>query len=212
MGEGFMGRGDHRGQDIENRIDEDWVEPFQRALELHGRAGDKHKWYIIWARKLAVWLKGRSLRQVTRKDVEDFLATLSTSPGIAPWQVDQAADSLRILIGSVFGQEWALSVRAPAPPPPPDIPVPVGNDPMDRLKYAIRCRNDSARTEKSYAFWVSRFLSFCRECDVEPGTDAVRAFLERLVITDHMSVSTQSQELNALTFTLKMSLPSPSAT
>ena len=80
---------------------------------------------------------------------------------------------------------------------------------MDRLKYAIRCRNYSARTKKSYAFWVSRFLSFCRECDVEPGTDAVRAFLERLVITGHMSASTQSQALNALTFHFKNVLAEP---
>ena len=204
-----MERSDRKGHDPGNMVDEDWVEPFRRALALHGRPGDKHKWYIIWARKLAGRVKGRSLRQVTRKDVEEFLATLSTSPAVAPWQVDQAADSLSILIGSVFGQEWSSSVRVPAPPPPADIPVPVGNDPMDRLRYTIRCRNYSARTEKSYPFWVSRFLSFCRECGVEPGTNVVRAFLERLVILGNMSASTQSQALNALSFHFKNLLGEP---
>src|SRR5512139_3765987 len=129
-----MERGGLKGHRPGNLSDEDWVEPFRRALALHGRPEDKHKWYIIWARKLSERIKGRSLRQVARKDVEEFLATLSTSPVVAPWQVDQAADSLSILIGSVFGQEWASSVRAPAPPPPPDIPVPVSNDPLDRLR------------------------------------------------------------------------------
>jgi integrase len=148
-------------------------------------------------------MEGRSLREVTRKDVEDFLATLSTSPGIAPWQADQAADSLSILIGSIFGQGWAWTVRAPSPPPPPDIPIPAGDDPVDRLRYVIRCRNYSARTEKSYAFWVSRFLFFCRERGVEPGTDTVRAFLERLIISENLSASTQSQALNALAFHFK---------
>jgi integron integrase len=147
--------------------------------------------------------KRKTLREVTRKDVEDFLFTLSTSPDIAPWQTDQAADSLRILVGSVFGQDWARSVRAPAPPPPPDIPVPAGDDPTDRLRYAIRCRNYSVRTEKSYTFWVERFLSFCGEGGVEPGTDAVRAFLERLVVSENLSASTQSQALNALMFHFK---------
>jgi integrase len=198
-----MGTTEIEVHDAENRIEEDWVEPFRRALEMHGRPADKHKWYIVWARKFAQRIEGRTLREVTRKDVEDFLATLSTSPGIAPWQTDQAADSLSILIGSIFGQGWARTVRSPSPPPPPDIPIPTGDDPVDRLRYVIRCRNYSARTEKSYAFWVSRFLSFCRECGVEPGTDTVRAFLERLVISGNMTASTQSQALNALAFHFK---------
>jgi hypothetical protein len=36
---------------------------------------------------------------------EGFLSTLSSSPGIGAWQVEQAADALTILLGSVFGQE-----------------------------------------------------------------------------------------------------------
>jgi integron integrase len=198
-----------RDHDAETREEEDWVEPFRRALGLHGRPADKHKWHVVWARKFAKRIKGKTVREVTRKDVEDFLVTLSTSPGIAPWQTDQAADSLRILVGSVFGQGWARSIRAPAPPPPPDIPVPAGDDPLDRLRYAIRCRNYSVRTEKSYAFWVERFLSFCGEGGVDPGTDAVRAFLERLVVSENLSASTQSQALNALAFHFRNILGQP---
>ena len=204
-----MDRDKNGSHDVRNLIEEDWKGPFRRALEMHGRPADKHKWYIIWVRKLEKSMKGKSLRQVDRKDIEDFLATLSNSPSIAPWQVDQAADSLSILIGSIFGQEWVYSVRSPAPPPPPYIPVPVGDDSIDRLRYTIRCRNYSVRTEKSYAFWVSRFLSFCRDCVVEPGTNAVRAFLERLVISGNMSASTQSQALNALAFHFKNVLGEP---
>jgi hypothetical protein len=107
--------------------EEEWVPPFRRALTLHGRPGDRHKWYIVWARRFAKRLGGGGVREATRKDVEAFLATLSTSPGIAPWQTDQAADSLRILIGSVIGQDWGWSIQPPAPPAPPpplDIPAP----------------------------------------------------------------------------------------
>ena len=203
-----MDRRDREGHGVGKLVDEEWVEPFRRALVLHGRPADKHKWYIAWARRFAARVKGGSLRQVTREDVEGFLGTLSTSPGIATWQVDQAADSLRILISNIFGQEWARSVHAPAPLPS-DIPVPCGDDPIERLRYTIRCRNYSVRTEKSYVFWVERFLAFCREDDVEPGTDAVRAFLERLVISGNMSASTQSQALNALTFHFKIVLGEP---
>ncbi len=195
--------------DAETRVEEEWLEPFRRALDLHGRPADKHKWHIGWVRKFAKRTAGRAVREVTRKDVEEFLATLSTSPGIAPWQTDQAADSLRILIGSVFGQEWSRLIRAPALLPPADISVSAGDDPLDRLRYTVRCRNYSLRTEKSYAFWVKRFLSFCREAGVEPGADAVRAYLEHLVIAENLSASTQSQALNALTFYFKNVLGRP---
>lgn len=192
-----------------NRVEEEWGERFRKALRLHGRAADKHKWFIMWARKLAARLSGKSLGQVTPEEVDAFLVTLSTSPGIATWQLAQAADSLSILIGSVFGQEWARSIRAPEPPPPPDIPVPVSDDPLEKLKYTVRCRSYSARTEKSYVFWVNRFLSFCKQEGVEAGAHTVRAFLERLVISQNMSASTQSQALNALVFHFKNVLGTP---
>ena len=111
---------------------ERWVPPFRRARTLHGRPGDRHKWYIVWVRIFEKRLGGGDVREATRKDAEDFLATLSTSPGIAPWQTDQAADSLRILIGSVCGQDRGRSIRAPVPPPP-DVPGPI-------RQYATRQR------------------------------------------------------------------------
>jgi len=189
--------------------EEEWVSPFRRALNLHGRPAVKHKWHIAWARKFARRMGAKGVRGAAREDVDVFLAMLSTSPGIAPWQTDQAADSLRILIGSVFGQEWARSLRPPPPPPPKDVPVPAGDDPLERLRYAIRCRNYSARTEKSYAIWVDRFLAFCREGGVDAGADAVRAFLERLVVSDDVSAATQAQALNALAFFFKTVLQRP---
>jgi len=128
---------------------------------------------------------------------------LASSPGISAWQVEQATDALTILLGSVFGQGWARTIRIPAPPPPPDVPLPKGDEPAERLRYAIRCRRYSVRTEQSYVFWVNRFLAFCRDGAVEQDADAVRAFLERLVIAEQMSASTQGQALNALVFYFK---------
>ena len=62
------------------RLEEEWVPPFRRALALHGRLSDKQKWHIVWARRFAKWMRGGTLREATRKDVEEFLATLSTPP------------------------------------------------------------------------------------------------------------------------------------
>ena len=195
---------DHRGAPPES-----WAAPFRKALSLRGRPESRLKWYFIWARRFAAYLSGRSLHLATREDAEGFLSTLSSSPGIGAWQVEQAADALTILLGSVFGQEWARTIRIPAPPPPPDVPLPKGDDPVERLRYAIRCRRYSIRTEESYVFWVNRFLAFCRDGGVEQDADAVRAFLERLVIAEQMSASTQGQALNALVFYFKHVVGAP---
>ena len=183
--------------------------PFRKALSLRGRPESRLKWYLIWARRFAACLSGRPLHLATHNDAEGFLTTLASSPGITTWQVEQATDALTILLGSVFGQEWARRIRIPAPPQPPDVPLPKGNEPVDLLRYAIRCRRYSERTEESYVFWVNHFLAFCREAGVERDADSVRAFLERLVMADQMSASTQGLALNALVFYFKHVVGTP---
>jgi len=195
---------DHRGAPPES-----WAEPFRKALGLRGRPDSRLKWYLIWARRFAAYLADRPLHLATHDDAKGFLTTLASSPRISGWQVEQATDALTILLGSVFGQEWARSIRIPAPPPPPDVPLPKGDEPAEQLRYAIRCRRYSIRTEDSYVFWVNRFLSFCRDGGVEQRGDAVRAFLERLVIAEQMSAATQGQALNALVFYFKHVVGTP---
>ncbi len=182
-----------------------WVNPFCKALALRGRPESKTKWYLVWARQFATCLSDRPLHLATRDDADRFLTTLASTPRISAWQVEQATDALTILLGGVFGQEWARTIRIPASPPPPDVPLPRGDDPIEQLRYAIRCRRYSARTEESYVFWVSRFLDFCREGGIGKDGDSVRAFLEHLVMEDQMSSSTQGLALNASSFTSSMS-------
>ncbi len=186
-----------------------WVNPFCKALALRGRPESKTKWYLVWARQFATCLSDRPLHLATRDDADRFLTTLASTPRISAWQVEQATDALTILLGGVFGQEWARTIRIPASPPPPDVPLPGGDDPIEQLRYAIRCRRYSARTEESYVFWVSRFLAFCRDSGIERDGDSVRAFLEHLVMEDQMSSSTQGLALNALVFHFKHVVGTP---
>ena len=193
MGSDFIE--EHRGAPLES-----WAAPFRKAFSLRGRPESRLKWYFICARRFAVFLPGSSFHLASREDAERFLSMLASSPGISAWQVEQAADALTILLGSVFGQEWARTIRIPDALPPTDIPLPKGDEPAERLRYAIRCRPYSVHTEVSRVFWGNRFLAFCRDGGVEQDADAVRAFLERLVIAEQMSAATQAQALNALAF------------
>lgn len=194
----------HRGAPPES-----WAVPFRKALVLRGRPESRLKWYLIWARRFAAYMSDRPLHLATRNDAEGFLTTLASSPEIAAWQMEQATDALTILLGSVFGQEWARAIRIPAAPPPPDVPLPKGDEPAERLRYAIRCRRYSVRTEDSYVFWLNRFLSFCRDGGIGQDVDSVRGFLERLVTVEQMSASTQGQALNALVFYYKHVVGTP---
>jgi Phage integrase, N-terminal SAM-like domain/Phage integrase family len=196
--------GDHRGAPPESL-----AESFRNALGLRGRPDSKFKWYLIWARRFAAYLVDRPIHLATHDDAEGFLTTLASSPRISGWQVEQATDALTILLGSVFGQEWARTIRIPDTPPPPGIPLPKGDEPAERLRYAIRCRRYSVHTEESYVFWVNRFLAFCRDGGVEQDADSVRAFLEHLVMSERMSASTQGLALNALVFHFKHVVGAP---
>ena len=113
MGNDFIE--EHRGAPPES-----CAAPFRKAFSLRGRPESRLKWYFIWASRFAVFLPGSSFHLASREDAERFLSMLASSPGISDWQVEQAADALTILLGSVFGQEWARTIRIPDALPPPD--------------------------------------------------------------------------------------------
>ncbi len=69
------------------------------------------------------------------------------------------------------------------------------------LTKAIRNKNYSIKTEKTYCHWVARFLYFHQPDDIsEINNTQVHQYLEYLVLKRNVSVSTQKQALNALAF------------
>jgi integron integrase len=206
-----QGSGNGVGWESAEARQEDWLDPFRRALAAHGRNVSIHKWHVNWVKQLGTWAvrRGMALERLLPEEVDRFLAHLASLPGLAAWQVDQAADSLRILFGTVFGQAWGRNILPPEPPPPGDIPEPPAGDPIARLRYVIKCRNYSRRTENTYAEWATRYLAFCRTSGLAQGEDSVRAFLERLVVVGRVAAATQSQALNALVFFFRHALGVP---
>jgi hypothetical protein len=75
-----------------------WREPFLRALRLDGHPESRFKWYVMWANRFTNDLPGKLPEQANQEDAERFLASLASSERIAPWQVDQVADALAILL------------------------------------------------------------------------------------------------------------------
>jgi len=72
---------------------------------------------------------------------------------------------------------------------------------LDRVQAAIRVRQYSLATEKSYLDWVKRFILFhSKRHPGEMGKHEVESFLTHLAVNRAVSPSTQNQALQALLF------------
>lgn len=81
---------------------------------------------------------------------------------------------------------------------------------MDLVRVQIRARNLAYKTEKSYCFWIKRFIRYHRlKHPKEMGAVEVEQFLHHLAVVDNVSVSTQKIALNALSFLYNKHLEQP---
>jgi integron integrase len=72
---------------------------------------------------------------------------------------------------------------------------------LDQVRYKIRLKHYSIRTEQAYVDWIKRFTLFHRNRHpASMGVPEVRAFLSHLAVERHVAASTQRQALSAIVF------------
>ncbi len=72
---------------------------------------------------------------------------------------------------------------------------------LNRMRWEIRAKRYSLRTEEAYLQWVRRFVHFhSNRHPAEMGPGEISAYLEHLAIERHVASSTQNQALNAISF------------
>jgi len=72
---------------------------------------------------------------------------------------------------------------------------------LSTVRREIRLRGYSLKTEKSYLFWIRRFILFHRKQHPQDmGAPEVKAFLSALSETHQVAINTQKVALNALVF------------
>jgi integron integrase len=72
---------------------------------------------------------------------------------------------------------------------------------LDQVRYAIRAKHYSFRTEEIYIQWIRRFILFHnKRHPKDMGADEVGQFLSDLAVRHHVAASTQNQALSALLF------------
>ena len=90
--------------------------------------------------------------------------------------------------------------EAAAHPPPASAGAPPGRF-LDRVRWHLRVKRYSIRTEKAYVDWIRRFILFHGKRHPETmGEPEIAAFLSHLAVEGRVAASTQNQALSALLF------------
>ncbi len=72
---------------------------------------------------------------------------------------------------------------------------------LDQVRFAIRAKHYSIRTEEAYVDWIKRFIVFHgKRHPSGMGAFQIQAFLNHLAINREVAASTQNQALSALLF------------
>lgn len=193
----------------------------------------KARWYVKWAEQFARSVHALPLRNRTPEDVGNYLRHLSLNPNIKSWQVEQAAEALKMLYQRFLKISWATEwpdylsdtntqrneSRAEEVLLQPErfrdegvwpIACAVHEDIIRRLRTQIRTLHYSLRTEQTYEQWIKRFFLFHQmKSPNEMGPEFVQEYLEYLAVDRKISASTQNQALNALVFLYKNILGAP---
>lgn len=75
---------------------------------------------------------------------------------------------------------------------------------LDRVRFVIRAKRYSRKTEEAYVMWIRRFILFHRKRHPKAmGKPEIESFLTYLALRRNVSASTQNQALAALLFLYK---------
>ena len=198
----------------------------------HGIKPSFHPWYVRHCECFIRANEETRLKQHSAASISHYLSGLVQAGDQKPWQKKQQIDAIKILFESIRAplcrqidwEHWKSSChdlsdnhdtnyRSNHPLftrtiASADSVVTADQQAIenlvDSLRIAIRRKNYSIRTEKSYVDWVRRFVNFIGFSDdvsIEP--DRVVSFLEYLAIERQVSPKTQSLALNSLSFLFK---------
>ena len=72
---------------------------------------------------------------------------------------------------------------------------------LDRVRWHLRVKHYSLRTEQAYIHWIRRFILFHhKRHPIDMGEKEISAFLTHLAVDQNVAASTQNQALSALLF------------
>ncbi|MBN2050008.1 MAG: integron integrase [Spirochaetales bacterium] len=165
---------------------------------IRGSLGLKDKavyWTTYWAKKYMLEYKNYYEKD-REKAIQNFLNNLERKK--EDWVVKYAQEAIQRFylfldlqsgenINVINKQEWSLYI----------------SDLTGKVREILRLRHVSFRTEKSYMYWLSRFITFLETrrgftSESRIQENDLRSFLSYLAAEDNVSSATQNQAFNAL--------------
>ena len=75
---------------------------------------------------------------------------------------------------------------------------------LEQVQYVIRLKHYSYQTEKTYIYWIRRYILFHNKCHPKDmGSKEIEEFLTHLAVNENVAASTQNQALHAVLFLYK---------
>lgn len=203
----------------------DLISTFLNRISRLAKNEQQVFWYVKHAEEYLSEVDKRPVSTHDKSDVENWLSELGRKVHISDWQYRQCVEAVGCLMRAAnspalhkvdwtywldggqrleqghatFGRE-NKSVKAQLSNPT-GVALSEGDDLYEAFIRAIRLAGLAYKTEQSYGDWLRRFLKFTKQAHRSPREpDAVKAFLEHLVLERNVSASTQNQALNALVF------------
>lgn len=194
-----------------------------------------HSWYQKHVEQFIGFQSNIRLKQRSAEDLQNWFQSLSHYPQITSWQFRQKVEALRLLYGQLLKTDWsrdfdwdywALGSK------PLDVAHSTVKrtyemidlnvaDPKNHIGRAfpelyrrflllMRVPEYSINTEKTYLFWINRFILYHTSCAPEAlGEAEVASFLEHLALKRKVSGATQALALNAIVFFFTRVLEKP---
>jgi integron integrase len=165
-------------------------EPFRRFLA--GKASIKSQYipfYLKWVSDCYGYLDQPSDSRLTSEQKKQFLSQMAKNH--EDWQVKQADAALRLYDYFLSRELKRLGSGVPG----------AWKDLEEKMGEALRLRQRSLSTEKTYLTWLRSFRAFVKEKEPSEleGHD-LQDFLSHLAVEKKISPSTQNQALNAVLF------------
>jgi integron integrase len=166
----------------------------------------KEQYFISWIRSF-FYDEGSFKGRTWEEKLPQFLEKLSNRPQIAPWQVDQAEQAIRLYFQNFYGAEKATVSETCRPSANSESDVFDSQKTLNDLKEWMRIKHYAYKTEQSYLSWCKRFFHYSSESKgktqdglVSVSPEIIKDFLAHLAVHRKSSKSTQNQAFSALLF------------
>ena len=166
---------------------------FRQYLEEQSKYSDKQIPYILsWVSRFQEFQGNGNQRSVSDQKIETFLADYKSR--YEDWQLKQARDALLLYRYYRRKQNRANGNRTPE------------SDHQWKtytaeMQNALRIKQRSIRTERSYLTWLREFYRFVERKPPDSITaDDIKDFMNHLTAEKNVAASTQNQAFNAILF------------